>query len=59
MTRRIRFYARANDLGSLISSLETQKNLQYTRTGLFDTSMPETCLALSASTPPEHDLKVS
>lgn len=43
MTRNlIMFYATAADLGLLLSSLETQKNLQYTRTGLFHTNTPQT-----------------
>jgi hypothetical protein len=36
------FYATVTDLSPLLSSLETQKNLQYTRTGLFDTNTPQT-----------------
>lgn len=36
------FYATAADLRPLLSLLETQKNLQYTLTGLFDTSTPQT-----------------
>ncbi len=43
MTRHlIMFYVTAADLRPLLSSLETQKNLQYTLTGLFDANTPQT-----------------
>jgi hypothetical protein len=46
MTRNlIMFYATATDLHPLLSSLETQKNLQYTLTGLFKTKTPQTYLS--------------
>jgi hypothetical protein len=46
MTRNlIMFYATATDLRPLLSSLETQKNLQYTLAGLFDTNTPQTYLS--------------
>src|ERR1051326_7612887 len=43
MTRRlIMFYATATDLHPLLSWLESEKNLQYTPPGLFDTNTPQT-----------------
>ncbi len=46
MTRNlIMFYATAADLGPLLSSLEIERNLQYTLAGLFETSTPQTYLS--------------
>lgn len=39
------FYATARDLGSVLSPLEAERALQYTLTGLFDTSKPRTYLS--------------
>jgi hypothetical protein len=36
------FYATATDLRPLLSSLERDKNLQYTLAGLFETNTPQT-----------------
>ena len=36
------FYATAGDLGSVLSPIETEKPLQYTLMGLFETSKPQT-----------------
>jgi hypothetical protein len=38
----IMFYATSADLGSVLSPLEAEKPLQYTRTGLFETNEPQT-----------------
>ena len=43
MTRNQRvFYATAKDLGLVLSTLESQKDLDYTSTGQFETSKPQT-----------------
>jgi hypothetical protein len=38
----ILFYATASDLVTLLSALESQKDLQYTLTGQFETNTPQT-----------------
>jgi hypothetical protein len=43
--RQLLFYATASDLGSLLSSLETQTKLQYTLMGLFNTDELQTYLS--------------
>lgn len=40
--KQILFYATAGDLGSVLSPLESERPLQYTLTGLFETDKPRT-----------------